>query len=266
MRIRPASDYIFAVAKVRTLEKHLIGNELFAQAAQLEAGAALRLLAEAGRHGEALARAQTSGELEAALEHSLRELKREAQALLLDSCLWPLLEIRSTRDMTPVLQDCPNLFAHDYIRHLIDMYNIKTHLRLLVLSEPPSALEKQISPAGFIPRQVFLQSYGAGLSALVGRLKCVHKREQAIDYSRHFQPAMEKAVNERSFAALEKSQADFMVSLLGRAKRVPFGPEPVLAYYFARRNEIDLIRMLALGKINRIAADKINERLHAAYS
>jgi V/A-type H+-transporting ATPase subunit C len=266
MKIRPASDYIFAVAKIRTLEKHLISNDAFEQAAQLETGAALRLLAEAGHYGDALARAQTGGELEAALENSLGALKRQIQALLLDQCLWPLLEIKSSREMTTILQDFPNLFTHDYIRHLIDMHNIKTYLRLLVLNEPQSVLEKQISLEGFISQHVFFQSYNSGLGTFAGKLKYIHKREQIIDYSHYFQQAMEKAVNEKSFAALERSQADFLISLLSQAKRIPFGPEPVLAYYFARSNEISLIRLLILGKMNRIAADKISERFNAAYA
>jgi len=266
MKIRPAADYIFAVAKIRTLEKHLIGNDAFDQAAQLEAGAALRLLAEAGQYGDALARAQTSGELEAALENSLSALKRLIQGLLLDRSLWPLLEIKSLQDMATILQDYPNLFVHDTIKHLIDMHNIKTYLRLLVLNEPQPMLERQISHEGFISRHVFLQSYSAGLGTFVSKLKTIHKHGQIIDYSHYFQQAMEKAMNEKSFAALERIQADFLIARLSEAKRIPFGPEPVLAYYFARSNEISLIRLLILGKMNRIGADKISERFNAAYA
>jgi V/A-type H+-transporting ATPase subunit C len=266
MKIRPASDYIFAVAKIRTLEKHLIGNDAFEQAEQLESGAALRLLAEAGQYGDALARAQSSGELEAALENSLSALKRLIHVLLLDRSLWPLLEMKSLQDMAAIFQDYPNLFINDYIRHLIDMHNIKTYLRLLVLNEPQPVLEKQISLEGFISKHVFLQSYSSGLGTLVSKLKYILKRGQIIDYSHYFQQAMEKAMNEKSFAALERSQADFLITQLSEAKRVPFGPEPVLAYYFARSNEISLIRLLILGKMNSIAADKISERFNAAYA
>lgn len=266
MKIRPAADYIFAVAKIRTLEKHLIGNDAFEQAAQLEAGAALRLLAEAGQYGDALARAQTSGELEAALENSLGALKRLIQVLLLDRSLWPLLEMKSLKDMAAIFQDYPNLFINDYIRHLIDMHNIKTYLRLLVLNEPQTVLEKQISLEGFISRHVFLQSYTAGLGTFISKLKYIHKHGQIIDYSHYFQTAMEKVLQERSFAALEKNQADFLISQLSQAKRIPFGPEPVLAYYFARRNEISLIRLLILGKMNRVRDEMIKERANAAYA
>jgi V/A-type H+/Na+-transporting ATPase subunit C len=266
MKIRPASDYIFAVAKIRTLEKHLIGNDAFAQAAQLESGAALRLLAEAGQYGDALARAQSSGELEAALENSLGALKKQIQALLLDQSLWPLLEIKSPQDMAAILQDYPNLFIQDTIRHLADMHNIKTYLRLLVLNEPQAVLEKQISLEGFISKDVFVKGYGAGLGTLVLKLKYINKHGQIIDYSHYFQQAMEKAMNEKSFVALEKSQADFLISQLSRAKCIPYGPEPVLAYFFARCNEISLIRLLILGKMNRIAADRISERFNAAYA
>jgi V/A-type H+-transporting ATPase subunit C len=266
MKIRPASDYIFAVAKIRTLEKHLIGNDTFTQAAQLETGAALRLLAEAGHYGDALARAQTGGELEVALENSLGALKRQMQVLLLDQCLWPLLEIKSLPDLSAILRDYPSLFIYDTIRHLIDMHNIKTFLRLLILNEPQSALEKQISFEGFISKHVFFQSYTAGLGTLVSKLKTIQKHGQVIDYSHYFQQGIEKAMNEKSFAALEKSQADYLISQLSQAKRIPFGPEPVLAYFFARSNEISLIRLLVLGKMNCIAADKISERFNAAYA
>jgi len=49
------------------------------------------------------------------------------------------------------------------------------------------------------------------------------------------------------------------------AKYVSFGPEPVIAYIFAKENEIKLIRIIMVGKINGIDGEVIRERLRENY-
>jgi len=43
-----------------------------------------------------------------------------------------------------------------------------------------------------------------------------------------------------------------MADFLAGAKYITFGPEPIISYYFAKLNEIRLLRWVILGKINQI--------------
>ncbi|MGE5197873.1 MAG: V-type ATPase subunit [Deltaproteobacteria bacterium] len=54
--------------------------------------------------------------------------------------------------------------------------------------------------------------------------------------------------------------------MLKPAKYFTFGPEPLIAYYFAKNNEIGLIRMIILAKLNDVPAAIVKERLNTVYA
>ena len=48
---------------------------------------------------------------------------------------------------------------------------------------------------------------------------------------------------------------------LKRAKYIVFGPEPVFAYGLAKRKELNMVRLLGVGKINQIPPGILKERV-----
>jgi len=78
--------------------------------------------------------------------------------------------------------------------------------------------------------------------------------------------AIQKMAKENSFLYLEKAINDFLTQILKEAKYINFGSEPILAYYFAKANEINLIRMIILAKLNNLARDLVEQRLNAVYA
>jgi V/A-type H+-transporting ATPase subunit C len=87
-----------------------------------------------------------------------------------------------------------------------------------------------------------------------------------IDYAYFLKEAIENVEKDRSFLAFEKSASDFLIQILKPAKYLSFGPEPVLAYYFARVNEINLIRLIILAKLNNVSGELVKERLNGVYA
>ncbi len=98
------------------------------------------------------------------------------------------------------------------------------------------------------------------------RLKYVHKRGRVIDYAVFLEDAINRLMQHKSFVALEKAINDFLIQVLKPAKYLSFGPEPVIAYYLAKVNEINLIRLVILAKLNNLPADLIKERLNNVYA
>jgi V/A-type H+-transporting ATPase subunit C len=266
MKRKSALSYVFAVGKIKVLEKSLLKAETFAQAMELETADALRLLAEAGPYGEELARVKDDGQLEKVLADALADLKRLLRKLLLDPVLLGYLDIRSIEDAADLPQRYANRFLADYVAHLVDLHNIKTLLRLRLLNDAEAMLDEKITRAGFIPKHVFMKCYHGDLGQFLLQLGRVHKHGQIIDYGHFLKGAIEKTVAEKSFAPLEKAEADYLISILQGARTVAFGPEPLLAYFFARVNEIGMIRLLILGKMNRVRGDMIKERANAVYA
>jgi V/A-type H+-transporting ATPase subunit C len=55
------------------------------------------------------------------------------------------------------------------------------------------------------------------------------------------------------------------MKLIRDAKYVTFGPEPILAYIYAKESEIKNLRIIMVGKINNIPSEVIRERLREVY-
>ena len=48
-----------------------------------------------------------------------------------------------------------------------------------------------------------------------------------------------------------------MMRYLQKAKRIAYGPEVVVAYYFAKRNALRNTRIIMTGKLNNLPVDEI---------
>jgi vacuolar-type H+-ATPase subunit C/Vma6 len=261
-----AIDYAYAIGRIRALENFLLKEEIFTQAMEENLSAALELLAESGIYSDELLHVRTSGDLEKLLDQESRELKKFIQDLLLDETLRHLLDTDSLKEMQRIVRVYSSKFLSDYFNYLIDLHNIKTFLRLSILHEPEEVLAQRIDCQGFISRQDFLSLFPHDLSSFFSRIEYVLTPDGAIDYYFVLKEEIDKAVKEHSFVSLEKEINNMLIHRLRPAKFFTFGPEPVLAYYFARLNEINLIRMIILAKLNKLSSEIIKERLNVVYA
>ncbi len=259
-------NYAFSVGKIRALEKFLIKEEVFEEAISSDLDSALRLFVEADLYGEELMHVKDSGGLEIILSGEKAKLKKTTEDLLIDHALIALTDIRDLAVAQKLAKAYGSGFLEDYFSCSIDMHNIKTFLRLRILNEPQEKIEKFITSEGFLKKDFFFKLYAQDLSIFINRLEFVRKHNQFIDYADFLALPIEKLRNKRSFVALEKAMHDFLIRILKPAKYFTFGPEPVLAYYFAKNNEIDLIRMIIIGKLNSLPEELLKERLNLVYA
>lgn len=261
-----ALNYIYAIGKIRALENFLIKQEVFTQALESTLAEALRLFVESDLYSDELLHIKDSQHLEDLLNQELLKLEKLLSELILDKELLKLLKQDNLKHYAEILKKFPSPFLEDYFLHFVDMHNIKTFLRLYLLKEPEEKLKISLTYTGFLPRQDFLKLYNQDLAIFLNRLEYVHRRQQIIDYAYYLKEAIQKIATENSFVALEKAIHDFLIQILKPAKYICFGPEPLLAYYFAKQNEINLIRMIILAKLNNVPVDLVKERLNAVYA
>jgi V/A-type H+-transporting ATPase subunit C len=259
-------DYVFAVGRIRALERSLIGQEVFQEAVDLALPEALKLFAEADISAEELLRVNDSRQLEKALSRKLSELKKLIKDLLLDKDLECLLELDNLTLAKKSVQEIKSEFLSDYIMHFIDMHNIKTFLRLHVLKQPQGSFKACLNEEGFIQKRFFIKNYAEDLSPFLSGLRYVHKRAELVDYAYFLEEPMIMLKSRNSFIGLEKAMHDFLIRILRPARYLSFGPEPLLAYYFTKVNEINLMRMIILAKLNNFGADTVKERLNLIYA
>jgi len=259
-------DYAFAVGKIRALERFLIRREVFEEALDAELQDALKLFVESDSYSEKLLHVSTSGELENVLSEELKSVVNLVSRLLRDKKLLELLTSEDLSACRSIANECGSGFLSDYFTHMTDMYNIKTLLRLRLLKEPKTKCEALITAGGFLQRKELIKLYDQDMNNLLHRLEYVHKRGQIVNYAFYLKNSIEKAEKTLSFISLEKAIADFLMEILKPAHYVSFGPEPVLAYYFAKVNEINLIRMIILVKLNTMPVDVARERMNTVYA
>ena len=166
-----------------------------------------------------------------------------------------------------MLRQVESSFSKDYLRHTVDLHNIKTFLRLRTLQEPLSKLEERICCEGFIGKKELVRLYPRELPEFIRALGCVRRSDgECIDYAGPLKDAIGNIEEKRSFASFEKAQGDFLMLFLRKARYFGFGPEPLLAYYFAKANEISLVRLVAMAKLNNLPAETVKERLNISYA
>lgn len=264
--MRRITDYAFAVGKIRALERFLLKQEVFQEAIESGFNEALRLFVESDLYSEELLRIKETQQLEAVLNKELFKLKKLTSDLLDDKRFSALLELNSITSAQEIIDTCDSEFIQDYFRHLIDMHNIKSFLRLYILREPQEKLKAVLTCEGFMKKNTFGELYAQDLAVFLNRLQYIHKRQQIVDYAFFLKEAIEKMEKEKTFVYLEKAIGDFLLWVLQPAKYLSFGPEPIVAYYFAKLNEINLIRMIILAKLNYLSKDLMKRRLTRVYA
>ncbi|MDW7759625.1 MAG: V-type ATPase subunit [Acidobacteriota bacterium] len=251
--------YAYAVGRVRALEKKLIPRAVFREAAGLDSGAVLRMMAEAGDYSGELTEVRNTRELDAFLAKQQEDLSDLAAKLLPEEDVLRALEPNLRLEASAAaVSDLPYPIIRDYQRRAVDCANIKIFMRASYLDLPVEILEKHLLGGGGLDRTVFLDGHGLSASEFAGRLPSGPLRNL-------WEKASAVLAERETFAELERGIADLLMSHLHEAKAVVFGPEPVFAYTLGRRRELDLVRLVGGGTINRIPADKIKERISATY-
>ena len=148
------------------------------------------------------------------------------------------------------IDSSPALFLKFYRQVEIDLINLKTLVRLKFMGQE-HLYEKARLDGGTIAPSIALGEQLESIPHHFHRTPYYGLLEDGISYLK----------KTGSFNRLEKLMDNFLVGLLRRTKYIDMGPEPLIAYFFAKMNEIKVVRMIFVGKINRMPSEKIRERL-----
>ena len=253
-------DYAYAVGRVRALEKNLIARAVFQEAAESPSLInALKILMDAGSFREERVEFQDSFDLDNYLENERRSLIPDMEALFLEKKFVSILRDRANpRDLRSAANcvDCP--FVRDYVRHLLDLKNVKLFLRARYLELPVEKIAPLFLSGGFVDIFIFTRNYELSLAG-VGAL--LH----ASPYQNLWERAVDTLTAKGTFADLERGSEDFLMLYLRKARQIVFGPEPVFAFTLARLKELDLVRLIGVGKLLQIPAGVIKSRISETY-
>lgn len=142
-----------------------------------------------------------------------------------------------------------------------DLANAKSFVRAAAFSREPEFLKKVFVPGGVVSPKALSDVYEPELGALEPLISIFQKTR----YAQVVQDGFKDFAQKRSYALYEKLADNYIAKVLEPSKRVSMGFEPILAYLLAKENEMRNIRIIFTGKINRLPADAIRERLRDAY-
>jgi len=252
--------YAYAVGRVRALERYLVSEAVFREAAEAEDfRSALKLIYDAGAYPEALIKAIDSVGLDGVLEGEAGKIARLLDEIMLDRDLLEAIRLEGRPDRAVAFARRTGYpFIVDYFRHKIDLANIKIFFRTKYLGFPGDRLERMWLSGGLIPRRVFEEMF---------LLPWTQTRERlgSSAYGELWGRALEAFETRETFIVLERGIEDFQMNYLRRAKQITFGPEPVFAYGLAKKKEMRLVRLLGLGKMLQIPVELLKERISLTY-
>lgn len=161
-------------------------------------------------------------------------------------------------EMISISKEINDKFLDKYIRTMADLTNIRTLLRVKKQNKGRDFFLSVMLPGGSISKDKLIALINESVENISSKLSYT-------DYSEILKLGVEEYSKTGSVSLLEKLSDNYIMKLMREAKYVSFGLEPVIAYIYAKENEIKLIRIIMVGKLNNIAAEVIRERLRDAY-
>jgi len=260
MRRRSCLDYAYAVGRIRALEKNLVSRDVFLEAAgERDFTSAIKTIFDAGSFLDEMNEISNSIELDQFILGEEEFLNKLSADLFLDDSFEKMFKQENNPGQAlSAAKETGYSFIIDYFRHKIDLGNIKIFFRVKYLGFPLERLKGSLIQGGFLDESIFIRNFELNYSEISEKL-------YASPYQKLWNETVDNLQAEETFVNLERGIGDFLVQYLRSAKYIVFGPEPVFAYITAKRVELQLIRLVFVGLINKIPAKIIKKRINETY-
>ncbi len=217
------------------------------------------LLMEGGRFDKEelarLLREEDDAQLPPLMEEAVKESRRVLSAAGDPRKSDFLLDKACYGEMAALAEELGSDFISGYIRLLVDAENVKSLMRVERMYGGAELMADAVLPGGEVQEDVLLAAVEQG--ALTEPYQGT-PLAAAVEH-------IAQAVHGGSVTAFERACDDIVMRYLQNAMLVPFGPEPVLAYFAARDQEHRNIRIVMNGRMAGLRSDRIRERMRESY-
>ncbi len=157
-----------------------------------------------------------------------------------------------------LLENTENSYLTNLIKTEIDLVNLKSLLRAKYSKMDKSFYAEALIDGGFLSKEVLLKAYDADYEE-------IPQRFAYSDYKDILSEGIEYLTKENSFLLFEKLCDNQFLDVARIAKYLTFGEEPIIGYYFGRENEFKILRIIFVGKLNKIPEKLIKDRVPDVY-
>jgi V/A-type H+-transporting ATPase subunit C len=142
-----------------------------------------------------------------------------------------------------------------YVQHLIDLANIKIFFRVERWEDESPDKVGLLADGGKIPFKSFFLSEDEFIEAT-----------KDTEYKDLIDKSVKEMREKNQFIELENEVENFIAKYLRRRRFEAIGPEVVMNYFIAKKNNAMLTRLVLIGKMNQIPADMIRQNARKLYS
>jgi len=167
-----------------------------------------------------------------------------------------IIDARTQDYMYRNASKCP--FLENYFKKIIDLANIRNFIRIKLFQNNLELLRKVLLNNGMIDKQVFIDVFNEDVSHLPNFISSTPYYEIVDEGLRDWSET-------GTLTTFEKLAENYIIEYIKPAKYQSFGIEPLIAYLLAKENEVKQIRIIMVGKLNRLPEDAILERLRVSY-
>lgn len=243
---------------LKVLTKELLLGETPAEGALYQVGTiGLTALREAVR----AALSGAGSKIEPAFSECVKEAAKVYQATSDPECIDNIIDTAMFQFGTHLAKGSKSKMLLELWQAWADLANLKSFVRALAFFRERDFLKRVLVLGGLIAPAELLAIYEQSPSAIDTLMAFAAKTRYHSVVHNGFKDFRAS----KSFSLYEKLADNFVLSILARAKYISLGFEPIVAYLLAKENEIKNVRIILTGKINRLGADAIRERLRDAY-
>lgn len=192
------------------------------------------------------------------IDRNLRQVIKEAESLYQekDSSFWLdlFLDKKFFALVSQINKKIGSSFVREFLTLSIDIANLKTFFRMNQL-EMIDLISEAIIPGGSVPTELFNHDQEKFLEEI-----------SSTKYFKTVKSGMEYYQKTGSFLELEKELDNMIVELMQQGRRVAIGAEPLFAYFWAKKNNAQIIRSIMIGKINHVEDQEIRNQMRKLYS
>ena len=219
-----------------------------------------RLLLGGGRYDPAELAESYRGEDLRACSDAFREAVAQAREVL-GSSGDPqqadlILDRAYFQELTALAQASGSRFLEGYVAALIDAANLRAAVRTARLDKAGEFLRCVLVPGGSVSPEAIAKANGSELGQVFKNTPFAAAAEAG---------AAVAAPGGGPLTEFERMCDDTVMNYLAKARTIPFGEQPVIAYLYAREAEATAIRIILTGRMAGIDGTTIRARLRRAY-
>jgi V/A-type H+-transporting ATPase subunit C len=169
-----------------------------------------------------------------------------------------VVDKRFCRIINDISEKSGNKFLDEFTNKYIDLKNIELFMRLKIQGREEDLLEKGFIDGGVLEKYRFTDSFRKDIADFAESMR-------HTDYGDIIREAVKGYEEDKSFVKLDKLTYDHLNNYIQSAKRMALGPEPVFAYFWAKKNNAQIIRSVMVGKLNDVEPDHIRKMIRNLY-